>query len=130
MRASAGIPFLLLLAGACQSAPGAGTAPPRRGSVITQEELDALPALTVFQAIERLRPSWLRGRVTTVRGATSERYFPHVFVDRVPTGDLEVLNRMNALDVREIRFLSASDATTRYGTGYPGGIIEVFTKGN
>ena len=130
MRASAGIPFLLLLVGACQSAPGAGTAPPRSGSVITQEELDALPALTVFQAIERLRPSWLRGRVTTVRGATSERYFPHVFVDRVPTGDLEVLNRMNALDVREIRFLSASDATTRYGTGYPGGLIEVFTKGN
>jgi hypothetical protein len=129
MRALAGI-LALLLVGACQSAPGGGTAPRTGGSVIAQEELEALPALTVLQAIERLRPSWLRGRVTTVRGATRARYFAYVFVDRVPTGDLEVLGRMNAMDVREIRFLSASDATTRYGTGYPGGIIEVFTKGN
>jgi len=30
--------------------------------------------------------------------------------------------------ITEIRYLSPSDATTRYGTGYPAGIIEIITK--
>jgi hypothetical protein len=43
-------------------------------------------------------------------------------------GGLSALDGMEIREIEEIRFISASDATTRYGTGYPGGIIEVFTR--
>jgi hypothetical protein len=53
-----------------------------------------------------------------------------VFRDGVRLGGLEYLDDMDMLDVWEFRYLSASDATNRYGTGYPGGIILVFTRRN
>ncbi len=39
--------------------------------------------------------------------------------------ELADLNRMSTADIETMRYLSASDATTRYGTGYIGGVIEV-----
>jgi hypothetical protein len=128
MRSLTGLAGVLLLMGACQSVPGGGGTTRSSQPSIGPEELEALPAFTVFQAVERLKPSWLRGRVSTIRGASPSRYYAQVFVDGIPTGDLEVLKGMNVKDVREIRFYSASEATTRFGTGYPGGIIEVVTK--
>jgi outer membrane receptor for ferrienterochelin and colicin len=128
MSASSRFLFFLLVLGACQWAPGgAGRAPSSRNA-ITEEELNSLPPSNVFQAVQRLRPAWLRGRVTTVRGASGERYYAQVFVDGMPRGDLDVLNGMDIRDVQEIRYQSAPDATTRFGTGYPGGIIEIVTK--
>jgi hypothetical protein len=120
--------FLLLLLCACQSTSGAtgGTrASPNR---ITEAELADLTALTVYQAIQRIRPTWLHARVSTIRGSSGARYPAQVFVDGMPRGELDVLNAMDIRDVQEIRFLSASDATTRFGTGYPGGIIDVIMK--
>jgi hypothetical protein len=128
MSPSSRVLFFLLVLGACQSAAGGGGRAPSSRSSITEEELNDLPASTVFQAVQRLRPTWLRGRVTTVRGASSERYYAQVFVDGLHRGDLDVLNGMDVREVQEIRYLSASDATTRFGTGYPGGIIEILTK--
>jgi hypothetical protein len=59
---------------------------------------------------------------------TVQRLYPKVFIDGIPSGDLPRLQELNSRDVREIRFLSSSDATTRFGTGYPAGIIEVLMK--
>lgn len=120
--------LLLLLLCACQSTAGTtggSRADPNR---ITEEELEDLTALTVYQAVQRLRPTWLHARVSTVRGSSGARYPAQVFVDGMPRGDLDVLNAMDIRDVQEILFLSASDATTRFGTGYPGGIINVLMK--
>ena len=128
MRSSSGAVLFFLLLGACQSVSGGGGPGPSSLNSITVEELSAYPGSTVFQAVQRLRPAWVRPRVTTVRGASGERYYPHVFVDGIPRGELEILNGMNIQEVQEIRYLSASDATTRFGTGYPGGIIEVMTR--
>jgi len=33
-------------------------------------------------------------------------------------------------NIETMRLLSAPDATTKYGTGYPGGVIEVTTRRN
>ena len=133
--------FLLLalpLLASCQTAPqGEGSA---NSNLITQEELDPLAAITVYQAVQRLRPAWLRTRSAGVRGeggreqrasvqvAEAGSHTTQVFVDGMPRGDLDILRQLDVRDFREIRYLSASDATTRYGTGYQGGIIEVFTK--
>ncbi len=55
---------------------------------------------------------------------------PVVFVDRSRRGEIRELELIAADDVERIRYISARDATTRYGTGYPGGIIEVISRGN
>lgn len=128
MRASWWVASLLLGVCGCQSAGAGGTSARGSPTLITQEELEELPPLTVFQAVERLRPAWIRGRASTIRGADPQRYRANVFVDGIPEGDLEALQRLIVRNVREIRFYSSSDATTRFGTGYPGGVIEVLTK--
>jgi hypothetical protein len=43
-------------------------------------------------------------------------------------GGLEELQTLPVRDVREITFLSASEATTLYGTGYTNGVIQVSTR--
>jgi len=122
------IALLLLFLSACQSAPGAGGGSRPSPNLITEAELTDIPALTAYQAIQRLRPGWLRTRASSIRGASGVRYTAQIFVDGVPRGDLDVLNGIDVRDVKEMRYLSASDATTRYGTGYPGGTIEVLMK--
>ncbi len=94
---------------------------------ITQEELQALPSGTAFEAVERFHPNWLRGRAGTVRTDTGLSY-PHVFVDGRPFGTAESLHQFGTESIEEIRFINPADATTRYGTGYTGGIIEVILK--
>jgi hypothetical protein len=48
-------------------------------------------------------------------------------VDGTVRGELDELRRFNTYNIETMRYLSASDATTKYGTGYMGGVIEVTT---
>lgn len=93
----------------------------------TQEELEDLSDSDAFAAVQRLRPSWLRHR-----GATSVRNpqpnTPIVYVDGNRRGSLSELRRIAINDVNVIRFVPPRDATTRYGTGHPAGVIEVETR--
>ena len=96
---------------------------------ITREQLETMPSITAFEAVERFHRDWLRARAGTLRTSTG-RFYPEVFLDGRPFGTVESLNQFGTDMVEEIRFLSAANATTRYGTGYPGGIIEVITRKN
>ena len=51
--------------------------------------------------------------------------YARVVVDGTPRGGLNELLRMSASEIESMRFLSAPEATIKYGTGYPGGAIEV-----
>jgi hypothetical protein len=51
-----------------------------------------------------------------------------VYVDGVRRGDLQVLRQINAIDVKEVRHLSATEATQRFGTGNTMGAIVVTSK--
>ena len=123
------IPVLILAAvGACQSTSegggGSGGFPHDRITLEEMEELADISALNARQTIQRLRPSWLRPRSSSLRA----RYLPVVFQDGLKMGGLENLDRVQAWQLNEIRHLSAADATSRYGTGYPGGIILLVTR--
>jgi hypothetical protein len=48
-----------------------------------------------------------------------------IYVNGMRAGPLEALRSISAVDVQEIRYISAADATTRWGTGHSGGVIEV-----
>ena len=95
-------------------ASGGGGGGPNR---IVQEELAPLQQLDAYQAVQRLRSRWL-----TSRGGSQ----PALFVNGSRRGGgLSDLRSIRAADVAEMEFMSASDATTRFGTNMDGGAILV-----
>ena len=117
--------FLAMVVLACSSG---GVRTPRGSSnVITRAELNTLDLSTAYDAVQRLRPHFLRGR-----GSTSIRdpnpVLPVVYIAGVKQGGPEALQRVRVSEVEEIRYIGASDATTRYGTGHTGGAIEVVLR--
>lgn len=116
---------LLLALAACSTTGGARPAQTR--NLITAEEIATVSVGTAFEVIEQLRPQFFQGRgPSSIRSNTPDT--PIVYVNGVRYGGIESLRAIRAMDVAEIRLLSASDATTRYGTGHVGGVIEVQTK--
>ena len=125
------ISTLILIAPLALGCASSGTSP-QQGSgssrnVITREQLEALPSISARDAIDRLHRQWLRGRGSTIQTSTG-RVYPKVFLDNRPYGELDVLRGFGTEELEEIRYISASDATTRFGTGYPGGIINLITR--
>ena len=51
-----------------------------------------------------------------------------VFVDGTEMGGIEELRQIQSNTVEEIRYLSGSDAQTKYGPRFPAGVIEVTLK--
>lgn len=124
MRPLALVMASVLLVG-CASGSGSDSGPNRSRDVITEAELAEQPSGTAHDAVSRLRPGWLRSRGRTI----GQESLPRVFVDGRDFGPLATLSQFRIENISEIRFISARDATTRYGTGYPGGIISITTKG-
>jgi hypothetical protein len=107
----------------------AGTTRPRKDpNVITGEELASRSTLTARQAIEQLRPQFLRVRGTTTLGNAQTSDVIWVYFDGTRMGTLEVLNNIGAHEIREIRYLNPSEATNRYGTGHVQGAILITRK--
>ncbi len=100
----------------------------RDPNAITEQEIATRPTLTARQVIEQLRPQFLRVRGTTTLGNAATQDVIWVYVDGTRHGNLEVLNNISANEVREIRYLSPSEATNRYGTGHVQGAILITRK--
>ncbi|HEX7090816.1 MAG TPA: hypothetical protein VF192_11820 [Longimicrobiales bacterium] len=113
-------------ASACSSAPRRAQAS-RDRDVVTAAELAGVAASTAYEALQQLRPEYLRGRgVLSLETPTTA--LPVVYLDDIRAGGLEALHSIRVADIYEIRFYRAADATTRYGTGHPGGAIVVTTQ--
>lgn len=120
------------LATACSSS-GTSTKPAEvrpRTNVITLEEIQGVSSAgTAHDLIQRLRPGFLRQVTTlTFEGAGDGPRDVIVFVDGMPRGGRPVLREIAAQDVARIERLSAAEATTRFGTGYPHGVILITTR--
>lgn len=96
-------------------------------SLILGAEVATSGASDALQAIRILRPSMLRGRTGSGNDQSGTADMV-VYVDGVRLGGPQQLVSVAAMNVKEIRWLSASDATTRFGTGHPFGAILVQTK--
>ncbi|MDQ3674159.1 MAG: hypothetical protein M3365_07275 [Gemmatimonadota bacterium] len=119
--------LVLAAAGAIACAPPGPRGGSRDTNLITQEELLASQASYAYDAIRHLRPMFLRSRGQNTfdpRVPTT----PEVFVDGQKYGHIETLKTMPVPQIVAIRFLNASEATTKYGTGYTAGVIEVTTR--
>lgn len=95
---------------------------------ITREEISSRGqnVVTAYALIRRLRPAWLRARGQTsfTSGAAS---YPIVYIDEVRHGGLPTLHRIPTAEILRLEFYSTADATTRWGTGHPSGVINVVT---
>lgn len=115
----------LVLATACAST-GASPASGPRQEVIAATELAGHTG-TARQVIERLRPRFLRVRgPSSVSNPNADRIV--VYVDDSRMGGVEVLDQISVAEISEIRYMSASDATSRYGTGHAAGAIIIVRR--
>jgi hypothetical protein len=118
--------LITLLAAACTSATATRT-PQRARNVLAADEIELSNVGTLHEAIQLLRPHFFfsRGRTSLRAGSTQ---LPVVIVNSVPQATFESLRAISARDVQYVRLLSAPEATTRFGTGYMTGVIEVVLK--
>ena len=129
-----GAMFALTACGGGGGAAGSGavktSSTPARGgaNVILETEIGPSGATNAMEAIRRLRPSMLRGRGSVSMDVGSSADLIVVYVDGIKAGGLEALTPISAISIQEIRFLSAADATTRFGTGTPSGAVLITTK--
>lgn len=96
-------------------------------NVLTQEQLVTTNKTSLYEAIERLRPEWL-----TSRGPASatnlEPAVASVYMNGTMLGKAEYLREMRVLDVTEVRYWDAGQASARFGMGHPRGVIEILRK--
>lgn len=114
-----------MLSGCAASGTGSGARGPR--NVLSHEEIATINVATAYDAVQQLRPEYLRTRGTISVQSPNPEYAV-VYINGVRAGGLDALQRIRASDVQDMRYLSASEATTRYGTGHAGGVIEVRTR--
>jgi hypothetical protein len=113
---------------ACASTGGTGGgAPPPDRNLLTADEIATISVASAYEAVERLRPLFLktRGR-STINAGGSE--YASVFVNGQFYGDLPSLRNIVANEVRDIRYFNGPDAVTKYGMRYGSGAIDVRIK--
>jgi hypothetical protein len=115
------IGLALLFTGAC--APVVGTARTGRANlpmtVLTMRELGAVTsAANLYEAIESLRPNFIRSR-----GSLAS-----VALDGSLVGQADLLRFMDARTVQEVRIINASEAFFRFGGRASGPVLLVTTR--
>lgn len=102
-------------------------APPRSDDdVLTREDLLETQETTVYDALARLRPRWLRARGPQRVGHTAT---VAVYLGSQRMGEVEFLRSLAPDAVDQVRYYDASDATTRFGINNEGGAIVITRRG-
>ena len=120
------LPLILIFSG-CAATSGGGSG--RSARVLLADEITEAGVITAAGAIEQLRPHWLNTR-SSPTGSSPDGDPPRLYLDGIRMDGIRELERIRASRVEEMRFLSPSDATNRYGTGHTGGAILVTTHGD
>ncbi len=119
------LPVALLAAlSACASA---GNAPSVDRNLVTSAELEQMGSANAYQALERLRPEFIRrnrGRASiNLQGARTV-----VYIDNARFEEIEALRTIQSAAVETIRFIDGRDAVTRFGSGHEAGALIVTLK--
>jgi hypothetical protein len=115
----------VVLAGGCASSTAASSGGSRY--VITETELANVREQSAYEALQELRPTFLRSR--DPQTPTHQNPTPiAVFINGGRTEGAEVLRTIRANTVKEMQFYEPTDANTRFGTGHNGGVIAVTLK--
>jgi hypothetical protein len=91
---------------------------------LTQAELAATNSGSVYDAVAKLKPEWLTSRgPTSVTDPTPTS--ADVFMNGILLGKADYLRQVRVLDVSEMRYWRAGEASARFGMGHPRGVIEL-----
>ena len=126
IRALALLASVTVLALACAQAAQSGdeSSHGTRNRVLA-EDLLSTNELNLYDAIRRIRPMWLQQRGPTTAMGQAPLL---VYVENVRAGTVEYLRDIAVEAVREVQYINARDATTRWGTGVAGGVILVLMR--
>lgn len=120
------VALLTISAGAC-AAGGGESIGTSSSAPITVEEIQDVSANNLYQVVESLRPQWLRSRGSLSISNPSAGE-PVVYMNQMRMGSIEVLRELQPLSIAGIQWITASDATTLFGLGHAGGVIQVLTR--
>ena len=113
----------LVVAACAHTTSHAAAVPTTAYAPLTEAQIAGAPAGTAYQLVTRLRPRFLKS------SGGLGNYQPAVYVDGVRLGGgIAELERIDARSVREIRYLTAVEATTLYGVGRFSGAVLVSTR--
>jgi hypothetical protein len=119
--------FLVMTGAACATGTSGSGEPRSDRNMLQAADLEPLNQFTAWDAVQRLRPMWMRpGGIRN--SANPAGHYPHLFVDGSPYGAMEALRSFRVENIQEMRYVNATDATIRYGGMYQGGVILISTK--
>jgi hypothetical protein len=119
----------LVIGAACASSP-AHTGDSGNPDVITAAELadPAVAAGDALQAVQRLRPRFLMSRGMTSSASNGSAGGVHASIDGGPLVAVTDLQRVRPSSLKEIRYLSATDAAQRFGAMAGNGPVIILTS--
>jgi hypothetical protein len=120
-----------VLACASQSGPNApaGTDVARTDrNIISETEIQSVPASNLYDLIAKVRPNFLRSHGPTSLSGTATSEYPVVYMDGRQYGDIGSLRSIVPTQVSEVRYYDSSTAAARFGTISATGVIEVIIK--
>ena len=122
--------FALASCAGSQSASGSPPAAQARSGpdLLTESDLAKTEAPNALAVVQQLRPTWLRGRGGGSMSASGAPVEVVVYVNGVRVGSPRELEQVTRTSIKEMRYVSPSDATTRWGTGHSLGAISVTTR--
>jgi hypothetical protein len=108
----------------CAGATTAGRPDTGGGNTLSKAQLQATNTEDLYGAITKLRPEWLSSRgPTSVTDPTPNSV--SVYMNGSLLGKAEYMRQMRVIDVTEVRYWNAGEASARFGMGHPRGVIEI-----
>ncbi len=113
--------------GACASGHPGGPVQPRDSDMLTPAQMERLGTVSLYQAVQALRPHWL-----SIRGMDSFQAQGNVVVirDGVILGGPNTLNEIQNTTIASLRHYDGLAATARWGICCGHGVIYVSTVDN
>jgi hypothetical protein len=96
--------------------------------LITENEIEASHGGNAYDVISELRAGFLTYRGETSLDKSRSTPYPTVWVDGMEYGPIASLINVPAAHIATIRLYRSWDATTKFGVGNTGGVIEITTR--
>ena len=99
----------------------------RQSDVLTNAEMRASDANDIYSAIQKLRPSFFSRSVTRSKNDQNVSVLS-VYLDDNRIGDVGKLRGMPIEAVKQVQYLSPTQAATRFTDGHVGAVIHLTTR--
>ena len=120
--------FVALSMAACSSSTLQKEGTPRPSpNLITADEISKASVQNALEAVQKLRPAMLRRSSISSANAQSRGEIV-IYIDNTRYGAVENLRSIPSSSIALVRYFSASESQLKWGSGHPGGVIEVVTK--